>query len=247
MPIQGAQLYMNAVRERLDAIAQCQIEAIEKAAQAVFQTVRDGGIVYLFGTGHSHLLCEEGHYRAGGLASVCPVLYSGLMLHEGAILSTQLERASGIGPMVLARYQPTERDLLVIFSNSGVNTVPVETAMAAKEIGMTVIAVIAADYAAQTPAGPTGKKLVDIADIVVDNQGPPGDALVEINHAGLRAGPLSTIAGAFILNAILTEAVWRIVAAGETTPPVYISANMPSSAAHNALLVERYRHRNPHL
>ena len=247
MPSQGAQHYMNAVRERLDAIAQSQIEAIDKAAQAVFQTVTEGGVVYLFGTGHSHLLCEEGHYRAGGLASVCPVLHSSLMLHEGAILSTQLERASGIGPVVLARYQPTEHDLLFVFSNSGVNTVPVETAMAAKKIGMTVIAVIAADYAAQVPVGAAGKKLVDVADIVVDNQGPPGDALVEINQAGLRVGPLSTIAGAFILNAILTEAVCRIVATGETTPPVYISANMPGSAAHNAMLVERYRHRNPHL
>lgn len=237
---------MGAVRRSLDAIAESQVEAIDRAAQAVVRTVEADGIVYLFGTGHSHMLCEEGHYRAGGIAAVCPILNSSLMLHEGAVLSTRLERTSGLGPAVLARYGPTERDLLIIFSNSGVNNVPVETAIAAKELGMTVIAVIAADYAAQAPLGSTGKKLGDIADIVLDNQGPPGDALIEVDDQGLRVGPLSTIAGVFILNAILVEAICRMVASG-VVPPVYVSANMPGAAAHNAALIAKYRSRNPHL
>jgi uncharacterized phosphosugar-binding protein len=245
--IPGAQSYMDAVRKSLDAIAESQAEAIDRSAQAVVRTIESDGIVYLFGTGHSHMLCEEGHYRAGGLAAVCPVLHSSLMLHEGAVLSTQLERTSGIAPQVLARYRPTERDLIVIFSNSGVNNVPVEAAVAAKKIGMTVIAVIAADYAAQAPVGSMGKKLSELADIVLDNQGPPGDALVEIDGNGLRVGPLSTIAGAFILNAILTEAVDRMVASSDVTPPVYVSANMPGAREHNAALIEEYRTRNPHL
>jgi len=245
--ISGAQSYMGAVRKSLDAIAHSQVEAISQAAQAVVRAVESDGIVYLFGTGHSHMLCEEGHYRAGGLAAVCPVLNSSLMLHEGAALSTQLERTSGLGPAILARYGPGEQDVLIIFSNSGVNNVPVETAIAAKEIGMTVIAVIAADYAAQAPLGSTGKRLADIADIVLDNQGPPGDALVEVDGKGLRVGPLSTIAGAFILNAILTEAVCRMVASSDELPPVYVSANMPGAREHNAALIEEYRTRNPHL
>jgi len=238
---------MDTVRRSLDAIAESQVEVIDRAAQAVVRTVEPDGIVYLFGTGQSHMLCEEGHYRAGGLAAACPVLNSSLMLHEGAVLSTRLERTSGLGPAVLARYSPTERDLLIIFSNSGVNNVPVETAIAAKEMGMTVIAVIAADYAAQAPLGSTGKRLADIADIVLDNQGPPGDALIEVDGGGLRVGPLSTIAGAFILNAILTEAVCRMVASSDAKPPVYVSANMPGAGAHNAALIARYRTRNPHL
>lgn len=245
--ISGAQSYMSAVRKSLEAIAQSQVEAINQAAQAVARAVESNGIIYLFGTGHSHMLAEEGHYRAGGLAAVCPVLNSGLMLHEGATLSTQLERTSGLGPAILARYGPCEEDVLIIFSNSGVNNVPVEMAIAAKEIGMTVIAVIAADYAARAPLGSTGKKLSDIADIVVDNQGPPGDALVEVDGQGLRVGPLSTIAGAFILNAILTEAIGRMVASGDRMPPVYVSANMPGAAEHNAALIAAYRTRNPHL
>ncbi len=244
--LRGARAYMDAVRERLDAIAADQGDALGRAVEAVVKTVEAGGVVYLFGTGHSHLLAEEGHYRAGGFAAVCPVLSSSLMLHEGAVASTQLERTGGIGPTVLRRYRPSPRDVLFVFSNSGVNTVPVETALAAKEIGMTVIAIVALDYAAQVKPGPIGKKLADVADIVLDNQGVPGDALIEIGDTGLKVGPLSTIAGAFLLNAILTEAAWQIHERGGE-PPVYISANMPGAADHNAALVEAYRGRNPHL
>jgi len=244
--LRGARAYMDAVRARLDAIAADQGEPLNRAAEAVVNTVEAGGVVYLFGTGHSHLLAEEGHYRAGGFAAVCPVLSSSLMLHEGAVASTQLERTPGIGPTVLRRYRPRAGDVLFVFSNSGVNTVPVETALAAHELGMTVIAVVALDYAARVKAGPLGKKLADVADIVLDNQGVPGDALVEIPGTALKVGPLSTIAGAFLLNAILTEAAWRIQERGGA-PPVYISANMPGAADHNAALVEAYRGRNPHL
>jgi uncharacterized phosphosugar-binding protein len=244
--LQGAQAYMDAVRERLDSIACQQLEAIDRAAAAIVKAVEADGQVYLFGTGHSHMLAEEGHYRAGGLAAVCPILHSSLMLHEGSVISTKMERMNGLGPAVLSSYRPTSKDVLVIFSNSGVNAVPVETALAAKEIGMTLIAVVAQDYAAQVPAGPSGKKLTDIADIVLDNHGVAGDSLVELAGNGLRVGPFSTIAGAFIWNAVLTEVVWRMSEQG-VTPPIYISANMPGAREHNTALVEQYRTRNPHL
>ena len=242
----GASRYMANVQALLQTIADTQMSAIDAAATVIVRALRQDGLLYLFGTGHSHMLCEEGHYRAGGLASVCPILATALMLHEGAVTSTILERTSGVGPAVLTRYAVTDRDVIMIFSNSGVNAVPVETALAAKAKGMTVIAVAALDYAATVPAGPTGRKLADIADIVIDNQGVPGDALVEVGASGLRTGPGSTITGAFILNAILTEVAWRIAGEGDE-PPIYISANMPNAAAHNVALVERYRTRNPHL
>lgn len=242
----GALTYMNAIRSRLDTIVNNQTAAIDQAAAALMNSIAAGGVVYIFGTGHSHMMAEEGHYRAGGLACVVPILSTVLMLHEGAVLSTQVERTSGIAETLLARYQPQAGDSLIIFSNSGVNTVPVEMALVAKNKGVTVIAVVALDYAATVAPGATGQKLSAIADVVVDNHGVPGDALVEIGATGLKTGPLSTIAGAFILNAILTETTWRLAANGHT-PPVFISANMPGSAAHNAGLIAKYRLRNPHL
>jgi uncharacterized phosphosugar-binding protein len=237
---------MDIVRKKLDEIAATQSAVIEQAVTAVVKSVMGGGLVYLFGTGHSHMLAEEGHYRAGGLVPVCPILNSALMLHEGAVVSTVMERISGLSSAILKQYQPTEQDVLIMFSNSGVNTVPVEMAMAAREYGLTIIAVISKEYAGQAKAGPTGRKVADIADIIIDNQGVPGDALVEIGQTGLKTGPLSTIAGAFILNSILTEAAYRIAEKGQT-PPIYISANIPGAAEHNNIFIEKYRPRNPHL
>lgn len=242
----GASRYMAGIQALLASLAATQGRAIDAAAHAVVESLQQGGQLFLFGTGHSHMLAEEGHYRAGGLAPVCPVLSTALMLHEGAVSSTRLERTHGIGLAVLERYQMTAHDVILVFSNSGVNAVPVETAMAAKARGLTVIAVVALAYAATVATGPSGRKLADIADIVIDNQGVPGDALVAVGEGGLRTGPASTIAGAFILNAILTEVAWRLAEAGGE-PPIYISANMPGGAAHNAELVARYRPRNPHL
>jgi uncharacterized phosphosugar-binding protein len=246
----GATRYMQAVRQLLDTIAADQGQAIAAAATAIVTSLQAGGLLYLFGTGHSHMLAEEGHYRAGGLAPVVPVLAGPLMLHESAVVSTRLERTPGVGAAVLSRYGLDPADTIIIFSNSGVNAVPVETALAAKEAGATVVAVVALDYAASVPAGPTGRKLADIADIVVDNHGVPGDALVEVRDTGLRTGPASTISGAFILNAILTEVAWRLEQGGDSAVqplPIYISANMPGAIDHNAALVAQYRARNPHL
>jgi uncharacterized phosphosugar-binding protein len=243
----GGARYMSAARDTLDAIAQTQLVAIQEAASVIADAIRGGHMLYLFGTGHSHMLCEEGHYRAGGLAAICPILSTGTMLHESAVISTQLERMTGLGPMLLQRYHLTSNDVIIVFSNSGVNAVPVEVALAAKEIGMTIIAVVSLDYASATQAGPSGKKLHEIADIVIDNQAPPGDALVEVNGTGMRIGPISTVAGAFILNAMLSEVVTQFAKEEHQSLPIYISANMPGAAEHNAALVERYRVSNPHL
>jgi uncharacterized phosphosugar-binding protein len=241
---------MGRIRQLLDTIATTEPAALEASATAIVASIQAGGLLYLFGTGHSHMLAEEGHYRAGGLAAVVPVLATSLMLHESASASTRFERTSDVGPTVLARYGLSDRDTIMIFSNSGVNAAPVEAALAAKATGATVIAVVSLAYAASVPAGPSGRKLADIADIVLDNHGVPGDALVEIEETGLHTGPASTISGAYLLNAILTEVAWRLnEQAGITgaTLPIYISTNMPGAPAHNAALIERYRARNPHL
>jgi uncharacterized phosphosugar-binding protein len=243
---QGARAYMNAVRSIMDQAAETQGEAFDRAAQAIVRSIKAGGILYLFGSGHSHMMAEEGHYRAGGLAPVVPILSTNLMLHEWSAGSSKYERTVGVAPTILARYQPAERDVLVIFSNSGVNAAPVEMALTAKQQGLTVIGVVSLEYASRAPLSSLGKRLSEIADIVIDNQLPAGDALVEIGNAGLRSGPGSTVLGAFLLNALLTEVVWRLAAEG-ITPPVFISSNMPGGAQHNQELIEQYKSRNPHL
>lgn len=245
-PRTGAQRYFDAVTTILDVVASSEQDAILRAADAVIQSITSGGMLYLFGTGHSHMMAEEGHYRAGGLAPVCPILISGLMLHESATASTRLERTPGVMAAALERYPLAQGDTLIVFSNSGVNAAPVEMAKIAKERGLTLIAVQSNAYSSQTEAGALGKKLEDYADIVINNHLPPGDSLVALNADGLKTGAGSTVVVAFILNALLTEVIERLKANGEA-PPIFISANLPGAQAHNERLYERYRTRNPHL
>lgn len=246
MNVKGASAYMTAVRDLLDRISLAQLAAIQTAANMVAETARNDHLIYLFGTGHSHILCEEGHYRAGGLAPVCPILFSGLMLHESALISTQLERTSGLASEILKRYPLTKNDLMFIFSNSGVNAVPVEAALTAKAIGMKTIAIMSLAYAMSIDTGKR-TKLYEVADLVIDNHGQPGDAIIDITDSGLRGGPVSSIAGLYILNAIFVEAAIRIAEFGIEPIPIYISSNLPGHEKHNTNLVKRYRYRNRHL
>ena len=244
--LQGACAYMNAVRDLLDDIAKTQSEALDRAASTLVEAIQRDRTIFIFGSGHSHMLAEEGHFRAGGLASVTPILVEALMLHHGAIRSTGIERVMGLAEGLLKTYNPVQGDVVIIFSNSGVNAVPVEMALAARRVGMTVIGVISTEYAAAARLGPVGKKLADVSDILLDNRGVAGDAIVPVGDDGLKVSPTSTITGAFILNALVAEVAYRLHQQGLPLP-VYISANVPGAADHNQELFSRFRERNPHL
>ncbi len=245
--LEGAAAYMQAVQELIQRVSDTQRESLSAAADIMERAVRADGRILLFGSGHSHILAEEGHYRAGGVAAVVPILSTSLMLHESAIASTAYERLTGLADPLLARYAPTPQDCLIVFSNSGVNAVPVEMAKIAREkYGVSIIAVIAAKYAAQAPLSPLGVRLSEIANVTIDNGGLPGDAIVDVGNTGVRVGPSSTVVGAFILNSLLTEVTFRLAKDKAAQLPVFISANMPNAAEHNHQLLERYKARNPH-
>jgi uncharacterized phosphosugar-binding protein len=216
---------------------------LEPAIAAVVAAVQADRLVYVFGTGHSHLLALDLHYRAGGPAYVVPVLDERLMLHQGAMASTDRERMSGAAAEALSRYPLVAGDVVIIISNSGVNAAPVEAADLAKSLGASVIALTSRAYSEAAARGrPT---LASRADIVIDNALPPGDALVALPASGLKAGPGSTAVGAAILQALFAEAAARLAVAG--APLIFLSANMPGAAENNRELVARYGPRNPHL
>lgn len=236
-----ARRYVDEIRRRLADPAL--IEQLAPAVEAIVASVRIDGLVYVFGTGHSHLLALDLHYRAGGPAFVVPILDEALMLHEGAIASTERERTPGVAAEVLARYPVAARDSVIVISNSGVNAVPVEAADLVRATGAALIALTSRAYSEAAAAGrPT---LAAAADIVIDNGLPPGDAMTALPGTDLKAGPGSTVIGSALLQALFAEAAARLAKDG--APPIYLSANMPGAADNNRGLIERYRPRNPHL
>jgi uncharacterized phosphosugar-binding protein len=235
--------YFSNLIERLGQLKSALDVPMQRAAAAILEAARSDKRVYVFGTGHSHMLAEEVHYRAGGLAFTVPVLVGSAMLHEGAVISSVYERTEGLVRPVLERYGMQPGDVIIIASNSGVNAAPLEAADYGHEIGAKVIAITSIEYSKAIANG--RRRLAEVADIVLDNGLPPGDAVIEIEGSGLKVGPVSTAVGATVLNAIFAEVASELAKSGDA--PVYLSANMPGAAAVNQQLVKRYRPRNPHL
>ena len=235
--------YFSNLIGRLETLKGTLEVPMAKAAKAILAAARGEKRVYVFGTGHSHMLAEEVHYRAGGLAFTIPVLVGSAMLHEGAVISSVYERTEGLVRPVLERYAIQPGDVLVIASNSGVNAAPIEAADYGREIGATVIAITSVAYSSAIANG--RRRLAEIADVVLDNGLPPGDAVLDLPGTDLKTGPVSTAIGVTVLNAIFAEVASELSKSGDA--PIYLSANMPGAAEINQKLVKKYRPRNPHL
>lgn len=235
--------YLAGVARLLDEVATTGWDAIEAAAGLVARTVTAGGLVHAFGTGHSHLLAEELFYRAGGLAQVNPILVDPLMLHAGAARSTALERLPGLAAALLDAEPVGPQDTMLVASNSGGNAVCVQMVQEARARGLSTIALTSVRHATDAGArAGSGPRLHELADVVLDNRGAPGDASVEIGAPPLRVAPTSTVVGAAILQAVVAQAVERLVADG-VVPEVFASSNLAGGDAHNADLIQRYRPR----
>lgn len=240
------QKYLEQVEKVLSRVVESQGENIEKAARIVADQMKQDGMLYVFGCGHSHLMGEDLFYRAGGSAAVCAMLDSDLMLHGGAVKSSFYERMPGLAKPIFERYGLTEKDVLLVSSTSGINSVPVEMAMCAREKGIPVIAIVSMAYAQDVSRHPSGKKLHDVADIVLDNGVCHGDAAVAIEGSDMRVGPISTISSCMIAQSIVTQAdefLWK----DGVMPPVYVSGNIPGGMERNQALIDRYMPRNKHL
>lgn len=241
----GGLAYQQLLREVLDEALTAEVESVRAAAEILVQTFEAQGLLYIFGSGHSHMFAEEAFYRAGGAVRVCPVLKSPYMLHEGAVRSTRLERESGHAKDVLAGYHfNVARDCMLVVSNSGVNALPVEVAQSAKALGLPVLAITSRRYA-DSVARP-GPRLHDVADLVIDNHCPPGDALVPLGKGLPASGPASTVVGLALLNTLIVEACSLQLQRGDR-PQVLLSANMPGAADHNEAIVAELSALIPHL
>lgn len=206
---------------------------------------RDGWL-YVFGTGHSHLVAEEVFYRAGGLAHAVPMLDPRVMLHENAIQATYTEREQGFAAQLLAHYPVAAGDVLVVVSNSGRNAVPIEMALLGRERGLRVAAILNRTQSDVWPSRhPSGKKLAEVAEVVIDNCGPNGDAWLKLEGMPDAIGSTSSMIGLLIIQLVLVRAVEVSLARG-VAPEMYLSSNT-SGDDHNERLLQKYRSRIRHL
>ena len=239
--------YISNVKEIIKKIETKGAESIEKAAALFSNTLINGKRIYLFGTGHSHMLAEELFYRAGGLVKIQPVLSEPLMLHESASESTVIERKQGLAENLFSEYKMKKEDVIVIISNSGRNGVIVDMAFLCKEQGLTVIALtnIKHTFAGES-RHKSGKRLCEIADITLDNYGCVGDACLNVEGVDGKICPTSTVTGALVLNSVVAEAVDMCVKEG-FIPEHFASANVDGGDEINEKLVEKYKKEIKHL
>lgn len=236
-----AEQYLQTSIGLLQNVLARESETIVQAAEMIAETICGGGMLFVFGTGHSHMFAEELFYRAGGLANVYPILEEPLMLHNGAAKSSDVERLAGYAETILQHTPVRSGDTMVIASNSGRNAAVIEMALACKARGVRVIALTSLAHSKAEPSRhECGKKLYELADVVLDNGGCVGDASVYFEALGRNVGATSTVVGCAILEAVVCETVDRLLRRG-WTPDVYSSSNVSGGDAINAAYVEKYK------
>lgn len=238
--------YHRRLSALLDEIFEKEAGNIEKAGDFLAQTLKQDGLLYVFGCGHSHMLEEELFYRAGGLAAVYPIFETAAMLHEGAAKSSRIERMSGYAPYVLERYPIGEKDCLLISSTSGINPFPMEMAEGARARGAKVIGISSFAYREKPSRRADGKHLPDVCDLCIDNHVPVGDAVIQVREDGTKAGPVSTVATLAIANSIALTACEKLKEQ-RIEPQVFRSGNCPGTDEYNAQILAEYMPRVRHL
>ncbi len=230
----AARYFARAV-ELLEHVADSQAEAVEQAAQRIADVARRGRLVHTFGCGHSGLLAQEIFYRSAGLMLVNYVVAPGQTLDVRPVrITSDFERLSGYAETVLSGQDIRPDDVAIVISSSGRNAVPIEVAMGARRRGAFVIALTSMTIARSgvTSRHESGTLLHEHADLILDNELDPGDAMVDLPDFPQRVGPLSTVVGAALLQAAVARAI-EVLAADTPDLPVFINANVDGGTEHN--------------
>lgn len=235
-------MYYGRVSEILEEAFTQEAEAMESAALALAGANRDRRSVFAFGCNHAGLIALELFYRTGGMVTVNPVRVPGMMLEVSPItMSSEIERLSGYGQVILDSLPAKEGDVIIMHSVSGRNAVTIDMARAAREKGMTVIVVTNMNTASSVSSRhSSGKKLHDYADILIDNHGDRGDAAVQLQGFAQKVASTSTVVGAAILNAIVARACELLLEMG-IRPPVFMSGNIDGGDDYNKGAISRHR------
>jgi uncharacterized phosphosugar-binding protein len=237
--------FLAAARELLDRLDD-QSEAIEEAAAICAQAIGDGGVVHLFGTGHSRIPVEELFPRYGSFPGFHLIVELSMTNHtqvvgaNGQRQAMFIERVEGLADAILANFTLRDSDAMIVFSAGGHSAVSIEIAREARQRGLPIVAVTSvAQSLAREPTHSSGTRLLDHADVVLDLCTPPGDAMIELDGLRTPVGPGSTIAAVALANEIKVRTAARLVERG-AMPPVLTSAALVGREESARLFDEAY-------
>jgi len=235
---EACEAVFEKVYETLKKVEVSQMDNIRKAAEVVTEAMIRGNFLITFGTGHATLIALEAFFRAGTLVPTDTLIDPTLTPLSG--ISAGVERNLGEYARVLMDYHNVRKgDVIIIVSNSGINSAIVECAIEAKKRGLTAVALTNLSHSkAVESRHPSGKKLFEVADIVIDNCGVWGDCSLEVGK-NIKTAPTSHMVGGTIIHAIVSQVAQNMLRKG-VTPPIGLSANIPGSDKHNKKLLEEY-------
>jgi uncharacterized phosphosugar-binding protein len=213
--------YLAHALEILAEVESTQSEKIAIGAQWIADAIEAGGLAHFFGAGHSHMALEEAFPRNGGLVGLHPLselalsYYAPVIGNSGIYQMRYFQAVEGLGEVIWKNYRFEKTDCFVVYTNTGVTKVALDIAGLAKAAGIRVIAVTSLKHAAATGTDHKGgKRLHEIADLVIDNCSVVGDAMVEIPGLDDKAGAGSSITTIAITNALSTEAALELARRG---------------------------------
>ena len=256
MSSNAALAYFEKTAALLETLKKTQLPAIEKAAELFADRISKGGLVFLFGNGHSRMMCEEMTPRQGCFPGFVALVELALSNHasivgtNGLRAPLHLEKYEGYAEEILKGFKFGPHDAMVVVSTSGLRPVIVEMAAGAKQRGLPVVGILSVAHCkAAKPGHSSGKKLLDVADIVIDNQCPPGDCIVELPGLEWRTGPTSTVTGGMIMNMLRCATAEKLIEKGK--PPVLLPSHQfvgnTSAAEQLDRFYEAYRKSLGHL
>lgn len=217
----ASQRYLAVIGELIERIHTTQLDNIEKAAEICARSIVNDGLVFMWAGGHSRMSVEEMFPRIGSFPGFFPMVelaityYTNVVGNNGLEQSFFIERQEGYADAILSNYEFGPHDSMICFSSTGINGVVIDMALRAKEMGLPVIAVTSVAHAEATETRhSSGKKLKDIADVVLDNCTPPGDAVIDIEGLAYKVAPTSTIGAVAIVNALKARTAELMMAQG---------------------------------
>jgi len=233
-------------RRLLDHIETTQMAAVEEVAQLCAGSIAAGGLVHLFGSGHSRIPVEEMFPRYGSFPGFHPMVELSMTFHTEIVGTNSqpaamfIERVEGLADVILDGFEFGASDLMMVFSVSGRAAVPVEMAIGSRDRGMKVVAVTSLAESTALPAThSSGLRLMDAADIVIDIGTPVGDALIGLEGLANPVGPGSTLASAAVVNEIKVRTA-ELLADMDSMPPVLTSASLVGTDESRRLFAEAY-------